>query len=389
ATGNGSILNKDNKTTAGGGYEKGCLIAEAAAGGKNRAGAEYESANNINTKKGTVSVWVKANDDVAASKRYIFSLGDHQTGEKTASIVGIDNNSIVLKFYQPGNNTPVSLLCPDTGIFSGMLSEKWNNISFTFDSTIGNASLYINGKPAGKYNDSPWLKNDTHNIMWSGNSIETSGDSPEPLKGKLDNFMIFDRVLTIYEINQVIKSNYTPALTAEALDIPILEIDNTPPPAVNGLKASVVSIDSVLLEWTPLSGIDDFYSYELIYTPSFLRDSEQNGENNNIIFTNRTEPGVITINSLIINELETDILYDFRILATDKKRNAGLISDPVSLRINRDDFFENEPVIIPNPLKGDNRITINRLKENSIIIVIDQKGKIIIEKGNKHGKSIT
>ena len=182
-------------------------LSDQLGGINNKYGAEYNAQTNINPLKGTVMMWAKPNWSTVGPAGYSFFSIDSGDGTSDyfMKLLMLDNDGTVVRII---DNTGVAHICTaDSGPESERWysDQKWTHIAFTWDSTVGEIRIYINGEIKGGFTNSGWITN-SHENMWVG---ADSSDNNNNADSMIDNFRIYNRVLTGDEIGEVLNEDRT------------------------------------------------------------------------------------------------------------------------------------------------------------------------------------
>ena len=162
------------------------------------SGNNYEK---INTNQGTISMWIKPNWDGNDSTLKVFYLSD--------------SNSYI-RLHKAGTNLQFQLYDLGAGnlktaqiSLSSWASGTWYYVTARWDvdnpvSGSNNMEIYINGSTSGATNNTTAFTN----VIYPGvnNSIGSRIDGTQSAQALIDDFAIFDRVLTTTEITNIYNS---------------------------------------------------------------------------------------------------------------------------------------------------------------------------------------
>jgi len=159
----------------------------------------------------TISYWINVNTlPTSGNSQYIFDLGSEYSPNLVyGQVSGLNNNYFSTTGWSTGaGNT-------SNGVANGYLSllptpATWYNVTITRNKTSVNT--YINNTPV-----STATTNNVNAFYSSPNNLyiggRTSLDATKFFNGKLDDFRIYNRVLTTSEIDALYKENQCTQLT--------------------------------------------------------------------------------------------------------------------------------------------------------------------------------
>lgn len=160
----------------------------------------------------SIGLWVKAKPGVQPSGAGIIAKGYGHGGEKFA--MDIQGS---YRFYVR-NSSGISINIGPTGTVDG----NWHHLVAIYDgvNTTGGLKLYIDGQLAGTNNAPTTLLNTTHDISLGSREDTSSSGYTLPLYGALDDVRIYNRALTVADVQQLYLATFLPPAT-----IPNAEFD--------------------------------------------------------------------------------------------------------------------------------------------------------------------
>jgi len=143
----------------------------------------------------SVALWVKATPGVQPSGAGIIAKGYGHGGEKFA----MDIQGSYRFYVRSSAGTSINI--GPTGTVDG----NWHHLVGIYDgvNTTGGLKLYIDGQLAGTNNAPAALLNTTHDISLGSREDTSSSGYTLPLYGTLDDVRIYNRALTVADVQQL------------------------------------------------------------------------------------------------------------------------------------------------------------------------------------------
>jgi len=160
----------------------------------------------------TVSAWVKPDETVGNNKMLLGVIENAPPDIHDHVIMWITDDGH-LRFIYEADNQLADCRTPEQIFFDG--PQTWRFVTFTADSTINGErglKIYVDGELTAVNTNPPWAGNTTDVVFGDFDiSLTTyvgarNGWGELPMEGGIDNFCIFDRVLTAKEIRGLYNS---------------------------------------------------------------------------------------------------------------------------------------------------------------------------------------
>jgi len=167
----------------------------------------YKSENNISPQKGTLSFWMKPDwNQISHDDNYLFTLKNSTSSAKDVySLRAYMNEHKGLVFNVKNHQNTEFELAPEEGIPDAnrwYASKEWTYITFTWDYTLSEMNVYMNGEKKGTQVISGTPKN---NEKWFilGAAKEGYFWGECTLQGFIDEVKIYDKALNDTEVRYI------------------------------------------------------------------------------------------------------------------------------------------------------------------------------------------
>ena len=186
--------------TTNGGYKSNCIMPGVTDYDKI---VLYKSDNNINTTKGTFSIWVKPYWS-SATNNYIFALKEHASWnyDKCTMRLYADKNDGTVFSVKNNSGSEFKLEIDKSKPESERwyYTKEWIYIIITWDYAEGKMAFYINGEKAGEKSISGSPEDDDVDWILIGAGRQTGINVEGSFVGKMDELRCYIKRMTDEEV---------------------------------------------------------------------------------------------------------------------------------------------------------------------------------------------
>lgn len=165
----------------------------------------FEKSNSAYYFDGSSSIYIPNSQSLSIAKQFSFTVwfnADNYNDGQVVFAKSGDRNGIELKVLNPNIDLNNGYCCPITGILSpgNYTPKKWHFVAITFDGEI--IKTYLDGKFSKSLSDAEFNLN--YNMANEPLRIGIGlGGKYYAFKGYIDDFCVFNRPLSTFEINMI------------------------------------------------------------------------------------------------------------------------------------------------------------------------------------------
>lgn len=172
-------------------------------------GVVYEAKDNIDKAKGTLMMWVKPEwEKINNNGNYFFSLNNKckeindMNNEFAINFVLFENRGIVVQMKDEDDKRSIieQYLKEANKWYE---SGEWTHLAFSWDSSLGEIRIYINGKEMDVKEELSAWKTKNMSCIWVGNQ---HNDESKNSESKIDDFKVYNKMLTAEEVKEIMSN---------------------------------------------------------------------------------------------------------------------------------------------------------------------------------------